>query len=100
MSITEPVPKQHRKENKSVTLKIKQYSQEITHQTHPMYCVMSHGKLTAIPDAENVASQLVKSQNNDKKKKKWVTQKKQNCIMLSDGDKMTPRVEMNGHVVG
>lgn len=69
MSITEPVPKQHQKENKSVTLKIKQYSQEITHQTHPMYCVMSHGKLTAIPDAENVASQLVKSQNNDKKKK-------------------------------
>lgn len=56
---------------------------------------MSRDKLVAIPDADNVASQLVKTQNSEKKKNQ-----SQGSIMLFDGDNMTPCVEMKGHVVG
>lgn len=49
-------------------LKVKQYSQEATYKTYLMYCVMSRDKSVAIPDADNVVSQLVKSQNSEKKK--------------------------------
>lgn len=78
-------------------LKVKQYSQETTDKTISCNCAMSRDKLVAIPDADNVVSQLVKSQNSEKKKS--VTGKQLNCIMLFDGNNMTPCVEMKGHVV-